>query len=343
MRVYIDKENLLSLLSSNKGDNEKCADCLRMLQKQCDVYFNFSDTDIIDNPNAEIKERLLDFIKTLPDGKWKSWHRLTESAPPYPSRPIQDSIYNPEDKENIKAVYLIDDARADFVKKEGCLLISSLGDELNVLSTLILGDDYSFSKPIYIRDLQSWTETNTYLSPCTDIIFVDRYIFNADDETLNNNVYTLIAQLASKAKQRKINICFVTDKDYGHYPIVWSDIILRIKEVVKKKTKSEPNVTIVKMPKKDLPDNLHEHDRTIFTNYKYIYSGDTFSYFGQKKDDKTNIISSGRLLTLLSFGNRENEKIGNSFISDIQRLVNEVKKISPFYIEGDKISNFIKF
>ena len=341
MKVYVDKENLLSLLQSHK--DEKFEDCLRMLQKQCDVYFNFSRYDILSIPPEDVqREKLVAFITELCDGKWKCWHRLEDTDAPYPARPIQGDIYNAEIMD-IQAVYLINDSRADFVKKEGCLLISPVGEEVSTLSSLILGDDYEFHKSICIRDLQSWTDTNTYLSPCTDIIFVDRYIFKADNETLKNNVYPLIAQLAGKAKQKKIKICFVTDKDDNNYPFKWNEIISNIKEYVKKKTKTEPYVTIVKMPKRGLPDNLREHDRTIFTNYKYIYSGDTFSYFGHKTTEKTNIISSGRLLTLLSFGNHENQEIGNRFIADIQHLIDEVKKISSYYIEGDKKSNFLIF
>lgn len=341
MKVYIDKENLLSLLQSHK--DEKFGDCLRMLQKQSDVYFNFSKSDILSIPPEDVQREKIDaFIKELTDGKWKKWQRLEDTENPYPIRPLRGDIYNAE-LIDIQAVYLINDPRTDFVKKEGCLLFSPVGEEVKTLSSLILGDDYEFYKPIYIRDLQSWTDTNTYLSPCTDIIFVDRYIFNADNETLKNNVYSLIAQLAGKAKQKKIKICFVTDKDDNNCPFNWPEIISNIKESVKKKTKTEPYVTIVKMPKRGLPDKLREHDRTIFTNYKYIYSGDTFSYFGHKKTDKTNIISSGRLFTLLSFGNQENQEIGNRFITDIQHLVNEVKKISSYYIEGDKQSNFLIF
>lgn len=344
MRVYIDKENLLSLLSSSK--DPRYEDCIRMLQKQCDVFFNFSKEEIIKHPISEIdsinQEKLHAFVTDLGDGKWKKWQRLKDNEDPFPSRPLRTDIYS-GNQNDMMAVYLLNDNKTEAFQREGCLLIYPIGAELDALGNMILDDDYGFSKPIYIRDLQNWDETNTYLSPCTDIIIVDRYIFNADETILQYNVYSLIAQLSHKARQRKINICIVTDKERRDEVVDWKSILSKVKDVVKRKTRAEPNVTIVKMPK-DLPRELHEHDRTIFTNYKYIYSGDTLLYFGSKMDNgRTSIISSGRLLTLLSFGKEDNFSLGMTFINDIQKLVDEVKKISPYFIEGDKKSNFINF
>lgn len=343
MNVYIDKDNLLSFLKSRNDSGWD--DCLRMLQKQCDVFFNFSKEDIISEEDLLKKETLRDFVKKdLTQGKWCSWKRLESNAKPFPERPVQESIYNASNVDDLQSVYLIDDERVKFMQKDGCLLISSVGEEVKSLATLIPGDDYQFSKNILIKELLSWNETNSYLSPCTDIIIVDRYMFNADDETLKNNIFSLISVLSSKVKNHKINICFITDKEAQNEHVDWPGIISKTKEVVKRRTKAEPFVTIVKMPKKGLPDNLREHDRTIFTNYKYIYSGDTFTYFGHRKEgDKANIITSGRLFSLISFGYRDNQRIGATFISDIQNLINEVRKISNYFIEGDKKSNFLYF
>ena len=82
-----------------------------------------------------------------------------------------------------------------------------------------------------------------------------------------------------------------------------------------------------------------EHDRTIITNYKRIYSGDTFSFFNKQGDR----ITKGKEIGYSSFGNAENHKLGREVFNDLQKQIDSLKANNPDYIIGDKECNYLTF
>ena len=104
-----------------------------------------------------------------------------------------------------------------------------------------------------------------------------------------------------------------------------------MRDVVKKKTERNCNVTIVFYPQSNSP-----HDRLIITNYMLYRSGDSFEYF----DSKGKSISKGKSLDVNSWAKKDKYAFAMSIIDSTQKLCESCKSDM---IIGDKKSNFIKF
>lgn len=149
----------------------------------------------------------------------------------------------------------------------------------------------------------------------------------------------MIGEICSHAKDAKMNIVILTlpqcydKRSKISFVPDWTDIRKNIKRKVEEKTGKNPNVTLI------LSSNLGEHDRTIFTNYKSIESGDTFNYF----DSKWNVISSGRHIEIFSLADREFYANSMQFVNDMQTILDNTKKLNKDNIIGEQKSNFLKF
>jgi hypothetical protein len=106
-----------------------------------------------------------------------------------------------------------------------------------------------------------------------------------------------------------------------------------IQKTIKGVVKATPKVTIVLLPR-----GLKEHDRTIFTNYRYITSGDSFSYFYNDKN-----MTHGRYLHIQSLAKKDVFEQYVDLIGDLQEYVAEIKTLNPDLIIGDKVSNYLTF
>ena len=236
-------------------------------------------------------------------------------------------------------VYLIDDERIEQIREYGLLLYGGVGSEIEILSSLIItGTDYGFVKQLPIKKLTHWNNLRGYTSPCSDIILVDQYLFSFK-ELYDVNICELIGEMCTHAKGAKLNIVILTlplcydKRSKKTFPPDWGDIRKKIKGVVEARTGKSPNVTFI------LSSNLGEHDRTIFTNYKSIESGDTFNYF----DYKWKVISSGRHIEIFSLADREFYANSMQFVSDMQTVLDNTQRLNGDNIIGDKKSNYLKF
>ena len=327
MDVYIDKANLKSYVLSSA--NPAFADCNRMLSNKFDLNFTFSKEDIAEDII------ILEWIKIMNDGfngkvSWNVKH---------PQRPIKSNSHTCFSPEQLSSVYLIDDDRIDKISEYGLLLYGGVGREIDVLSSLIMaGTDYGFVKQLPIKQLTHWNNLRKYTSPCSDIILVDQYIFSFQ-ELYDVNVCEMIGEICSHAKDAKMNIVILTlpqcydKRSKISFVPDWTDIRKNIKRKVEEKTGKNTNVTLI------LSSNLGEHDRTIFTNYKSIESGDTFNYF----DSKWNVISSGRHIEIFSLADREFYANSMQFVNDMQTILDNTKKLNKDNIIGEQKSNFLKF
>lgn len=320
MDVYIDKDNLLSLLHSSK--NEMYEDCVKLMKRQLNIIFNF--------PKEEIKndDIIRSWILRLTEGVGNTTkiRFLSESFPP---RPLKDDCYNSFEEKELSSVYLLNDEKCDLVKKKGCILISDKGGEINTLTKLFFRqNDYLFEKKVAIDDenFKGWIYFRNLMLPLSDIIMVDNYIFE-DEYLYDFNLYPLVKLLVTEVKV-KLNIVFVSKPSPK---VEWSEIKEHLKNEIKQITGFFPNITFIQ--------SSEEHDRTILTNYHRIISGDSFNYF----DSKGRKITKGREIYFLSLANRENYQLANRLSNDLQTLVDKLKTLNSSYIIGDRVSNLIKF
>lgn len=335
MDVYFDKPNLKSYVSSSA--NSAFADCNRMLINKFDIKFNFAKEDLAKKDGDEKDEYkdVRQWITIMNDGfkgtiSWNEKH---------PTRPLKSNTHTLFTRKQLSSVYLIDDGRIQQIEEYGLLLFGRVGREVEVLSSLMIPDtDYGFVKQIPIKGMENWQDIRKYTSPCSDIILVDQYLFSFA-ELYEVNVCSLIKEICSQAKDAKVNIVIMTlpqcydKRTKTSFEPDWESIKTRIKQLVEANTGKKPNVTFV------LSSNLGEHDRTIFTNYKSIESGDTFNYF----DSAWKVISSGRHLEIFSLADREFYANSMQFVSDMQTVIDNVKRLNTDNIKGDKKCNYLNF
>lgn len=258
-----------------------------------------------------------------------------ESA--FPARPLDVSTFKGD---QLMAVYCLSkdsDPKLESHAKKGNLLIACEGQEIETVSSLYF-DALQYTKNIFHK-ISSWSDLEAYISPCTDIIIADQYIFSSP-ELYQKNIYSLIRVLCSKAKNAHVNIVVFTLKsNYSkqtktEFEPAWDTIYTKIRKCAEKH--SSLNVTFVTASK----ETLEEHDRTIFTNYKYISSGDSYNYF----DSNDTKITTGRNLHVHSHAERDNEDDAKKFLADMQEIINSIKgKNNLSLIKKDGICNFLNF
>lgn len=334
MRVYIDLDNLVSLLR-NFG-HPLFDDSLRMLKSQCELIFNFPKSMLA--TNDELRVMLLH----LTDG-FKNSYRPVFRDEPKPERPIKSNFHTYlKCKEDLTAVYLLDDDKVQAAKAKGNLLIGGFGEEISTLSRLFY-EDYQFTRPFTpAKDMPTWNVLKPMVLPCSDIIIVDPFLFSAE-ELLDFNLHALLGVLAPKISDTKINVVIFTAPSYpvkqssGKTKWVSPEWITIRKNIIKslKSRNVSVKVTIVASRK------INEHDRSIFTNYTNSHSGDSFNYY----DSKNRLITKGRHYTVHSHGSRDNLSKGYSLIEDMQTVIDNIIKDGgdDKSIFGDRKSNFLKF
>ena len=333
MRLYIDKSNLISLLSSRDIDGYE--DCIRMVKKQLDVYFYFSKKDLDKDKDQDLITMMSAF--TTGTGNSKTVFMDT-AASEYPQRPVKGNFCSSFTPEQLSSIYLLSefpDDKLDFVKERGNVLVGGLKNEINTLRRLMF-DDYQYTCKIRESDLKSrgWDALQDYAMPCTDILMIDRYILSVD--TLKYNIYPLLRIISNCGNNKKINIVIVAKKFYDNNEPNWDEIRKTLKSEIKQEcgSKSGVNVTFVL-----LPQNISEHDRTIITNYVRIHSGDSFVYF----NSQGKYITKSHHLQLDSLAQAFNQELANEVIKIVQQKTNEANRKNPDLIIGDKVCSFIQF
>jgi len=334
MRAYIDYQNILSFFGSN--NNPLFGDCLRMLKSQCDLYFNFPKEVLLQDQDLQAI-----FVQLTSGSKNAPKPRFLDTS--FPSRPLKSNAQNElMSREELTAVYLLDDDKVQNFKDKGGIIVAGKGQEVDTLSLLFF-DDYQFSKSYAPKkEMPTWQALEPTVRPCTDIIITDRYLFSST-ELLDYNIHSYLSVLGGKYHNKKVNVVIFTclsqsfkgedGKTHTFIPD-WEKLKTELKSNLKGALGSSPNVTIVALRK------VEEHDRTIFTNYNNSYSGDSLIYY----DSNWNYISNGRHYTIHSHGLRENLSRGFYFIDNMQSILSGLTSArDKECIYGDKKSNFLKF
>lgn len=331
MRAYFDKENVASFIASR--DNPLFDDCLRMLKSQCDLFFTFPKEVFLSPPYSDV-------FRVLSSGRSNSSKPRFDEV--FPQRPLKANVHNEFNRDQLTAIYLLNDDRASSVKNRGAILIGSLGEEVDTLAKLFF-DDYQFSKVVTPKnDMPSWHSLDDYVLPCSDIIIIDRYLF-AEKDLLDYNLHPYLEVISRYDSEYKFNLVIFTDAEQkikinGRTSTIvpdWDELRQLIIDFFKKKYKrASVKVTIV------ASRAIGEHDRTIFTNYSNHESGDSLCYY----DSNGLLTTKCRHYSIHSHGSRDNLQNGFYILDDMQKLINELSDPSKSHcIHGDKVCNFLNF
>lgn len=323
MRLYIDKDNLLSFLKSK--DDKNFPFCRMMVINQLDLMFNFT------KEAAKADEAIWAFVQELADGAKDRVISYNDVL--FPTRPLKSNCSNVFDKLQRSAIYLLNDENIEVLEQRGEYLVAGLGKEVETLSRLFF-DDYQYDDRDLVKNINKWECIKKYVLPLTDVILIDKYLFS-DDTLYESNAYTLLKILVGNEQDKKVNIVIVTQKSNKDYTPDWEKIQNDIKTMLKKK-RGCINVTFVFL----LADKeTDEHDRTILTNYRRFYSGDSFNYV---KSDGA-IISKGREWEVSSLARKKSHNLALILLDDIQTKITLIKSRNPEHIFGDKICNYLNF
>lgn len=331
MDVYIDLDNLYSYAC--KGGSEHFLTCNELLRKNFNIHFTFSK-EALGQSKKKVRDAIMTLLKSLTRNRGT---RTTDWESLFPARPFSDSFYETLTQEQLMSMYWLSDDQAQSMEHQGCLLISSVGNELNTLLQLFIDHESLPTKQYPTRQMKDWSVLRNNSLPCTDIIVIDPFFFAQSDMLYERNSYKVLEELACHVKNKAIKIVIFTNgqnrAETGGYIDVPIPLIQRqIKERIKEKCGAEPFVTIVKLPMKE------EHDRTIITNYKMFVSGDSFKYFDQDGNNTTH----GRWLSVSSHAHDIALQLSMDVLKDLQSLADR-QKSGLMNIIGDKKSNFIDF
>lgn len=344
MDLYLDKDNLLSLIHSK--DNEEYQDvyedCMRMVKRQLCLRCSFPNP-LASQPNniEEKKDKMIleAFFSQKCSGQGDVPKTKFEEDV-FPQRPLKSNCYNSFRGDKRSSGFFVCDDKVAAVKNKGGIMISQKGDEIDSLRRLFCGKDYDYHQLYNIQEnFQSWSRIydDGHALPITDIIILDRYLGNNENE-MDYNLYEIIRCLVSNCKD-EVNVVIVTkrDPDKKDYVIDWDGIRRRIKSILKKVTGVTGNVTICFTSKSKEIKNLH--DRTIFTNYRLFRSGDSFSYF----DSKGGLITNGMSLDVDSLAKYDNYKYAMTFIGYVQEICDYARTYHLIFEGSDMKSNYLTF
>ena len=324
MDIYIDKANLISFIKSKS--HSLFDDCNNLLKRQLNVYFNFPKTEIKESPLIST------WITTLSQGMGE--HNEIKFDCKEPARPLRSNSSNTFCSRKLSSVYLLEDVEAAKFKNSGCVLVGEVGEEITVFNKLFFNqNDYNFEKKWRIDGVgfRTWNDLESYSFPLSDVLIIDPFILknkDTDTDTIDINLIEYL-KVICKISFTKANIIVVTNPANSDYEY----------EEIKHKIIEALTVVLGKKPKFTLILTRKEHDRCILTNYKRIYSGDTFNFWNNRRQK----ITKGREISYSSLAKRENHNLAIELINDLQETVNFLKTKNPEYIIGDKVSNFLNF
>lgn len=321
MNAYIEKENLRSII--NQRNDVRYDECKRMLKRNLCLHFPFSKKEAFEDPligNWLIKE-LTSGTSSKEKPEWSS----TDPDLNYELRREGMTL------DKLCAIYLLNDDEPQPLSN--AMLVGDYGHELDTLMKLfVIPEDAQYTKHIEVSRMKSWDVMKSYVTPCTDLLIVDRYILSKA-YLYERNLYRLIKVFVSKTKSLKINIVMVVESG-SIDTISLDDISEKIKSFVEGIVGEEPNVTFVLCKKRS--GKVLFHDRCILTNYRYVGSGDSLNYFNKEGCLQTG----GFDLSISSLA--ENPGFVQGFIqAEVLYRINE--EVRNAVIIGDKKSGFISF
>lgn len=320
MNAYFDLPNLRSYAKS--GGHQYFQSCTAMLRQNFNIHFCF-DKKLLSKEKKQSIQSIMNLMKLLTRNRGDNdaifWGEK------FPPRPLNSGLYSKMSIEQLTSLYFLDDPAIQEMIQHGCLLFASEGNEIKVLSNLLIeGRDIPTNK-YAVREMKNWQVIEDNASPCTDIIIIDPYLFAQSDLLFEYNAYKII-EILCQVNTFEVNVVIFTFKN-----TLFNMIERQLKMLIGEKLK----LTFVVLPE---TGKWKEHDRTILINYKMFDSSPSFTYFGDNGENVCN----GRWLNVNSHGDRKIRDLSLKYIQDLQMLIDE-RKSGLNSIIGDKKCNFLKF
>ena len=315
MRLYIDKENIITFMANRNNDIDLFEESVRLIKKGMEVYYNFPKQEIIDNPVltawfGKMKGSGVKFDSTFcPDATVK------------PERPVKTNFYVKYNSSDRSSLYLlnIDENIRNSIRDKRSILIGRPGDEMEIFKTLLEIPE----RPRIMTQIVSWSDYIPKV-PLTDVIIGDNHYFKHSYVYFRND-NELIRALASIPKDT-FNLILVIKEGEVDRTINLEAECQNIKNLissVSSLSQKRCHVTIL--------TTNRQHSRHIITNYYSISPTSCVHLIdnGLKEDADINIDPHTDPYAL--------DKT-RSLIKIYQSIAQ-----SPVRIIGDKISNFISF
>lgn len=294
-------------------DQQGFVDCSNLIRKNFDVLYNF--------PKDELKTNslLMAWFSSYGQGVNGKPEFANKPEEVYPIRPLKSNFYNSGDKGALSSVYLLDDSHiCNIIKNKACLLIGGVGDELNVVSSLIMDDT-----EILTEKIPSWRQYLPSL-PLTDIVISDNHYFKSKEVYESNN-NELLRYLCGIPQNSPVNVVIITKKGEVDRRIDLDEEIKNIKKIVRNSSGSSKSTATILTTYKS-------HDRALITNYYRVKHGCSFHL-------KDNGLKGDVLTEIKSHGILTNEMISKQLLTGIfQEIASQ-----PAECFGDRESNFLKF
>lgn len=315
MRLYIDKENIISFMANRDNDLDLFDESVRLIKRGMEVYYNFPKSEIQNSPV------LMAWFGRMKGSGVKYASIFCPDATVKPERPVKANFYTNYDSSDRGAIFLlnIEENTYNIINDKRSILISRPGGEMSIFKTLLEIPE----RPEMMTDISSWKDYCPEV-PLTDVIISDNHYFK-NRFVYEKNDNELIRALASIPKDT-FNVVIVTKDGQVDMNINLENEYKKIKDIIASTTglsKKKCSVTII--------TTNRTHSRHIITNY-YRVSPTTCVHLkdnGLKEDADISI----------------HPHTDPNAVKATKRLVSIFKSIAanPVKIIGDKKSNFISF
>lgn len=309
MKLYIDKENVVSFVSLRKDQNFE--GCKNLVKENMNVHYNFSRDEIKGNELLEYWFRIIN------EGGVGGDHIFCPPAIITPERPLKTNFHSQMSIQDSSSIYLLnEDDKCELISAKSCVLIGKVGEEITTISKLIIENSETISKEI------QWENYCPKL-PLTDIIISDNHYFK-NKTAYDFNDHNLLRTLVSIPYQSPVNVIIISKEGEIDSTLDLTEEQKNIKRIVLDSTKnSKSTVTILTTYK--------THDRSLITNYYRIKNGSSFLL-------KNNSLKSDVTAEVKSHAIKNNLKLSNELITVYQSIAS-----SPVRCIGDRKSNFLNF
>ncbi len=320
MKLYIDKENIKSILLGREEHLDLFLEIVTYIKKGLDVHYNFSKEEILKDKYIEAWFRTVKGFGV----NTSSVYCPTESV--FPQHPISKHFISQisKNEDGIRSIYLIhgDKNIINSIEKKNVVLIGNEGEEYNVIQTLKAIEDKK--DDIISVTIESW-KSYCPKAPVTDIILCDEHYFK-NRETYRKNNNELITSISSFANYQ-INLVVLTNPFNVDPKIKLSDECDKIKEQIR----TAANISIDNC-KVTIMTSDECHSRHLITNYYRINHTSCFHLIanGLKRDVTTGIVPNT---------SKKGFETTNALLKEFEIIA---KKVNTHHY-GDKKSNLIKF
>lgn len=312
MDLVIDQANIHSFLSSS--ESEKRDECTRLIKNGINVIFNFDKSDV--NVSSEDGQKLLMWLRLFTQGlktHAPQWGKRVDTASIKTNFPTTLSAKGKRD------IYLLNNKEViEKIKDKGAILIGSLGDEIALLSSLILENT-----EVPAISIQSWSDYIPDI-PVTDIIICDNHYFK-NKYVFEANEHELVKALCKMPNQSPVNCIIISKKGEVDRELDITSELQKLKKIIKEITGSTKSTVTFML-------TYRTHDRNTVTNYFRLKCGSCYHL-------KDNNLKPDVTAEIKTHANITNGEISNYLLSQYQQIIDNNKND----IVGDKKSNFLIF